>query len=224
MRKLLSIILLFLVLNESNAQDPVRREKMAIDSTGPEGWYLRINTFSVYDPGTPTMQISIEKRINTRVGLETGIGIPMKIKKTLKNTDSTFVRYYKFKNEIKVYSTKKPLRYVGFELFYNHISYNGYNVRFTRNNETKIATYAEVKKLIYGFALRPGFLSKSKKTGKITGDFSFALGIRAPNTIIKDENSVPYSPRSYEWFSLQPNEGWKITPHFAIALKALFKL
>ena len=33
-----------------------------------------------------------------------------------------------------------------------------------------------------------------------------------------------FSPRSYEWFSLQPNEGWKITPHFAIALKALFKL
>lgn len=224
MKKSLCIILLFLASTESNAQDPVKDKKMVIDSIGLQGWYVKINALSVYDFGTPTIQISIERRINTRLGLETGIGIPLKIKKALKNTDSTYVRYYKFKNEIRVYSTKKPLRYIAFELFYNHMSYNGCNVRFTRNNETKIATYAEVKKLIYGFALRPGLLSKSKKTGKITGDFSFALGIRAPHTIIKDENSVPYSPRSYEWFSLQPNEGWKITPHVAIALKALFKL
>lgn len=224
MRKLLSIVLLFLASDESNAQDAVKGKKMGIDSMGFQGWYLKINTFSVYDLGTPTIQISIERRINTRLGFETGIGIPLKVKKVLKNTDSTHVRYYKLKNEIKVYSTKKPLRYIAFELFYNHICYSGYNLRFTSNRETKIAEYAEVKKLIYGFALRPGFLSKSKKTGKITGDFSFALGIRVPHTIVKAENSVPYSPRSYEWFSLQPNEGWKITPHLAIALKALFKL
>jgi hypothetical protein len=215
---------LFLALNELNAQNPVKGKKMTIDSNRYQGSYLKINTLSFYDFATPTIQISVERRISTRLGLETGIGIPLKIKKALKNTDSTYVRYYKFKNEVKFYSTKKPLRYFAFELFYNHISYSGHNVRFTRNHETKIAEYAEVKKLIYGFGLHPGFLSKSKKTGKITSDFSFALGIRIPHTIIKDENSVPYSPRSYEWFSLQPIEGWKITPHLAFAVKALFKL
>ena len=194
------------------------------DSVEPRGLYLKINTFSFLDPAYPTFQFGFEKRINLTNGVEASVGLPLKIKKTLRNTDSTYVHFYKLKGEVKFFSNRKPLHYFGLELFYTYVSYSAFHARFTRKREAFIADYAEFKKLIGGFAIKPGLLSISKKTGKISGDFSIGLGIRIRRTKVADQNSMAYSPGNLDWMSLQPREGVEATPHVSVSVKIPVKL
>ena len=215
MRKSICFFLLFFFAIEVVSQK---------DTSDPTGWYLKLNTFSFLDPTYPTFQFGLEKRISLRHGIELSVGLPLKIKKSLKDTDSTYVHFYKIKSEIRFFSNKKPLHYFGLELFFTHVSYDNFNARFTREKEAYIADYAEFEKLIFGLAIKPGFLSRSKKTGKISGDFSVGLGIRFRQSNVNDQNSIPYSPGNNDWISLQPKEGLEATPHVSISLKMPIKI
>ena len=221
MRKLYIYFIWSLTSNVSAAQAPdtsMDNRRLA------NGYWLKINVLSFYDPGAPTIQIGVERKFNPRNSIEMTVGIPIKIKKNLKNTDSTYVRYYKIKAEVKFFSAKKPLHYLAPDLFYTKFSFNQYAAIFIRDGAEYVADYAEFRKSIFGAALKSGYLVKNKKTGKINSDFSAGVGIRLLNTQIDDINSVPFDHHHHPWSSMHPKEGWKITPHFSLAIKVYFKL
>lgn len=195
----------------------------SLDSVMRDGWYLKINTFSVFDVGAPTIQVGIENKLNSRRSFETTIGIPLRIKKQLKNTDSTYVNFYKVKTEIKFFSAKKQLRYFSLEAFYTRFGFDDYAAFFFRQKTEYAAEYAEFKRSIYGAAVKPGWLMKSKRTGKINSEYSIGFGIRSMHTTINDLNSVMVDHNHF-WIATHPKEGWKITPHLSVAVKIFLKL
>jgi len=224
MRGFLILFFILVATLALSAQRKQIRAKPEITSSDLKGWYLKVNPISLLDPITPTFQFGIENRVSQKIGVETSMGPAVKYQKDLKNTDSTFSKYYKLKAELKFYHAKNLLRYFSIESFYTHYKRSRFYQPFIRDGIEYQAEFAVINKSIPGVTIKYGILQTSRKTKKVNGEVSMGLGMRLRNTKIHDINSVDISGHFHEWIVWHEEEGIHLTPHFVLTIKLQFKL
>ena len=151
----------------------------AIETTAQGQWVAKINTLSWLDPGTPTLQPGIEYRLNKRTSLEFTIGIPTKTYDELKNTDSTYNRYFKLKAEMKYFPGEKRSFYLGPEGTYVRRKRSKFDGTLIGDDgKTYGYDYAETEKSIFALAFKIGFLLPFQRNSPWLFDTWFGAGPR----------------------------------------------
>ena len=140
-------------------------------------WFVKVNALSLLDPQTPTLQLSLEYRINRRLAVEITPGFPVYTFRELRSTDTTYNRYYKIKAGLKFFPGKQPRFYIGPEFFYTRRSRSKYDgiVRGKDGGNFEYR-YAELKKNIFGAILKLGLVAPISE--KVNFEPAFAFGPR----------------------------------------------
>jgi hypothetical protein len=223
MKKIISFFCLLIFFICANAQKNSESKNPSTKPYTYNGWYVKGNFLGLLDTGTPTFQIGTEKRFNHNWAIEISLGIPVKLRNELLNTDSTFSQYYKLKGELKFYTKKCPSCYVALGVFYIYNKYKRYYEGFYRNGTYYYSKYSVVSKLIPGISLKYGMFSISSKKYGVGIDFATGLGLRFRYTKINATDTIAAFPEPRR-IGPPLKEGFLITPHVLFELQAAIKI
>jgi len=204
--KLVYLLLLFVGLR-SSAQ-----------SYADAKWIAKINLLSWLDPTTPALQPGIEYQLNKRSSIEFTIGIPTKTWQELKNTDSTYNKYFKLKAEIKYFPGDKRSFYIGPELSYISRKKSKFNDSFEGDDGKDYSyDYARLDKSVVAMAFKIGFVLPSASNSRWLFDTWFGAGPRFVFTNVDAVNTQPGGRGFMFWKS--DREGSTTAVHVTLGLK-----
>ena len=178
----------------------------------------KLNLFNLFDPEAPTIQPGIEWRFSKRLSGEFGVGIPTRIHGNVRNTDSTYNRYYKLKLELRYFPLERRSFYLAPELTYISKERSKYNGTFiAKDGDVYRYDFAETDKSIFAFVIKAGLVAPLRKNHRWFFDAFFGAGPRFINFKVKALNM---EPGFRGWFELVPDhEGTSTRVHISAAVK-----
>ena len=178
----------------------------------------KVNFLSILDPEAPTIQPSVEIAFSKRVSAEFAFGIPVKIHGNVRNTDSTYYRYYKFKAEIRYFPSKRKDFFIGPEISYISKERSDFNDFFyARDGHTYEYDFAEIDKSIVALAFKVGVVTPFRKNNRWLLEISAGAGTRFIHMKINTVNRRPGGPRFFPITS--DYEGSRNAVHGTMAIK-----
>ena len=156
-------------------------------------WFGKVNVLSLFDPQTPTLQLSLEYRINKRLSVEVTPGFPVYTFRELRSTDTTYNRYYKIKAGLKFFPGKHPRFYVGPEFFFTHRARSKFDgIVMGEDGKHYGYRYGELKKNIFGATLKFGLIAPISE--KVNFEPAIAFGPRFVHLKLDATNLDQTSP------------------------------
>lgn len=181
---------------------------------------FKINTLSLLDPLTPTLQVGFERKFNGRWAAEGTIGIPLNLFYNLNNHDSFYYHYYKIKVQVKHYF-KDSDNYLAFEAARTTVNYNAFHDGYVFNRVTYAFQSADFTKQIYGFVLKFGRLCSVSQRWRI--EPAAGYGVRMVQTSVESANAISGNYHTERWGG-PTRIGWKVTPHLIYEAKVVYVL
>ena len=128
---------------------------------------------------------------NQPVSAELMLGIPIAGGNDSRNTDSTYLRYYKLKAELRLFPANRFF-YIGPQLFYTNKRQSKYDgIVMGQDGKDYQYRYAELRKNIFGFIIKAGRVFPLSEKWNLEG--SFGLGPRFVNLKL-DATNLDQSP------------------------------
>lgn len=152
----------------------------------------KVNFISLLDPETPTIQPGMEIRFNNRMSGEFSVGIPVRIHSDVRQTDSTYNRYFKIRAELRLFPFDRKNFYFAPEIAYISKERSRYDGSYRgKDGKDYGYDYAEIDKSIIAGAFKFGITVPVRKNPNWVFDWFMGVGPRFANTTIKVRNLQP---------------------------------
>lgn len=179
----------------------------------------KINLLSLMDPEAPTIQTGVEFAISKRVSAEVTYGIPVPIHGNVRNTDTTYYRYYKFRAEMRFFPFERKAWYFAPEITYTSKEYSKFDGSYYSKDDGRYEyDFAEIDKSIIAGACKIGYVSPFRRNNRLILDVFFGFGPRFNRMKIKPVNA---QQGGFGWMTFFTNdrEGTTTAVHATMGIK-----
>lgn len=222
--KTLYLILIGLLFHLTLAAQKRTRSNEELVSRYYQGtWFAKVNFGGFFDLQSPTFQPSIEYRINPRLSAELILGIPLAGKNDSRITDSTYLRYYKIKGELRFFPGNRFF-YLGPQVFFTNRRQSKYNgIVVGKNRAEYDYQYAEMKKNIVGFIIKVGKIVPISEKWNVDGSVGFGPRLVSLKMNAVNLSQTPhYNRNPFYWRA--DKLGTNVSPHAEVMLRLSYTI